>query len=449
MMRNRLILILLFVIGTVCSADAAEDSIVMTEQGRVEGIVTPTLRKFLGIPFAAPPLGDLRWAPPRAHAPWHEPLDATRFGNHCPQVASVLGVPSVSEDCLFLNVFAPNGEASKENNPHSSPVMVWIHGGALTVGESDDYIPSKLVRQGHVIVVTVNYRLGALGFLAHPALTEESPDHVSGNYGLMDQQFALRWVQRNIAAFGGDSRNVTIFGESGGGLSVFAHLASPTSAGLFQRAIVQSGAYGLSSPTLAHEESHGVAFAASVGCKDQSARCLRSKSVKKIVANWGIFDSAANVDGKVLVQSLDAALADDQFNHVPLIQGTTHDEWRFFADQITAGDYPLVVQDMVGADAAPLVLAEYPLDSFDSPALAVGALGTDSISSRYIFNFRTCSESLATSLRKTRSRFPAFINSGLNFCCPAKKPPGVKKRASIFSFAACRFGRRGSREVTL
>ncbi len=222
-------------------------------------------------------------------------------------------------------------------------------------------------------------RIGALGFLAHPALSAESPDHISGNYGIMDQQFALRWVQRNIAAFGGDPQNVTIFGQSAGGLSVFSHLASPAAAGLFRRAIIQSVAYGLSLPTLSDEESHGMAFAVSVGCKDQSARCLRSKSVKKILANWGIFDSAANVDGKVLVQSLDAAFAGGQFNHVPLMQGTTHDEWRFFVDPITAEDYPLVVQDMVGPDAAPLVLAEYPLDSFDSPALAVGALGTDSI----------------------------------------------------------------------
>jgi len=142
----------------------------------------------------------------------------------------------------------------------------------------------------------------------------------------MDQQFALTWVQRNIAAFGGDPQNVTIFGQSAGGLSVFSHLASPAAAGLFRRAIVQSGAYGLSLLTLADEESHGVAFAISVGCKDQSARCLRSKSVKKILGNWGLFDSNANVDGKLLPQSLDTAFATGQFNHVPLMQGTNHDE---------------------------------------------------------------------------------------------------------------------------
>jgi para-nitrobenzyl esterase len=252
---------------------------VITERGPIRGILTPALRKFLGIPYAAPPVGKLRWRPPKDHTRWSAPLDATRFGNHCPQDASVFGTASVSEDCLFLNVFTPNGAASEANNSHSYPVMVWIHGGALTVGESDDYVPTKLVQRGDVIVVTINYRLGALGFLAHPALNAESPDHISGNYGIMDQQFALKWVQRNIATFGGDPHNVTIFGESAGGLSVLSHLASPTAAGLFHRGIVESGAYELTLPTLADEESHGEAFAASVGCNDQSARCLRSKSL--------------------------------------------------------------------------------------------------------------------------------------------------------------------------
>jgi para-nitrobenzyl esterase len=208
--------------------------------------------------------------------------------------------------------------------------MVWIHGGTLTVGESDDYIPTRLVQGGDVIVVTINYRLGALGFLAHPALSGESREHISGNYGIMDQQFALKWVQRNIAAFGGDPHNVTIFGESAGGLSVLSQVASPTAAGFFHRGIVESGAYALTLPTLADEESHGEAFAAGVGCSDQSARCLRSKSVKEILANWGLFDSSPNVDGKVIPQSLDKAFASGQFSHVPLMQGSNHDEWRFF-----------------------------------------------------------------------------------------------------------------------
>jgi para-nitrobenzyl esterase len=265
--------------------------------------------------------------------------------------------------------------------------MVWIHGGGLVVGESDDYDPTKLVR-GDVIVVTINYRLGALGFLAHPALTAESPYHTSGNYGIMDQQFALQWVQRNIAAFGGDPHNVTIFGESAGGLSVFSNLASPPATKLFHRAIVESGAYELTLPTLADAEAQGTAFATSVGCSDQSAECLRSRSVQEILANQGgIGDTNPNADGKVLPQSLDTAFATGQFNHVPLMQGTNHDEWRLFialdfdlsGGPITAEEYPSVIEGMVGSDAAPLVLAQYPLSNYPSPDLAAGALGTDSI----------------------------------------------------------------------
>jgi para-nitrobenzyl esterase len=215
MTNKRVISIVLFALLADCAVVAdstpvasANQSIVMTERGPVKGIVTPPLRKFLGIPYAAAPVGELRWRPPKGHPRWFAPLDATRFGNHCPQVASVFGTESVREDCLFLNIFAPNDEATDESSSHRDPVMVWIHGGAMTVGESDDYTPTKLVHQGQVVVVTINYRLGALGFLAHPALSAESPDHVSGNYGIMDQQFALKWVQRNIAAFGGDPANV-------------------------------------------------------------------------------------------------------------------------------------------------------------------------------------------------------------------------------------------------
>src|SRR5205814_7973955 len=242
----------------------------------------------------------------------------------------IFGVASSSEDCLFLNIFTTNNKRNGEKSSSSSPVMVWIHGGALTVGESDDYIPTKLAHQGKVIVVTINYRIGALGFLAHPALTAESPDHISGNYGIMDQQFALGWIQRNITAFGGDPQNVTIFGESAGGLSVFSHLASPASAGLFHRGIIESGAYELTLPTLADEESHGVVFAATIGCDDQSARCLRSKSVETILTNAALFDGNPNVDGKVIPMSLDVAISSGQFNHVSLMQVTNHDEWRFF-----------------------------------------------------------------------------------------------------------------------
>ncbi|HZQ21942.1 MAG TPA: carboxylesterase family protein [Terriglobales bacterium] len=394
MNTNKVVLILfgaLFAQGSAAAESlpafaTADRAIVTTERGPVRGVMTETLRAFLGIPYAAPPVGKLRWRPPEDHALWFRPLDASRFANHCPQQASVFGTASVTEDCLYLNVFTPR-PSEEANRSRTYPVMVWIHGGAWTVGESDDYMPTKLVQQG-VIIVTINYRLGALGFLAHPALSAESPDHISGNYGLMDQQFALKWVQRNIAALGGDPENVTIFGESAGGRSVLMHMASPSAATLFHRGIIESGAYfGLNTPTLADEESHGENFAASIGCSNQSARCLRSKSVKKLLANWGLFDSSTNVDGKILPESPDTAFVTGQFNHVPLIHGANHDEWRFFVAlsfdlsgaPITPDDYPSVVESMVGPDVAPLVLAEYPLDNYDSPDLAVGAIGSDSI----------------------------------------------------------------------
>src|SRR6516162_9565744 len=208
---------------------AAAETLIATEQGFVRGLETQSVDKFLGIPYAAPPVGDLRWKAPQPHMSWSGVLNATKFGSHCAQTARFVGVSSSTEDCLFLNVYAPN-DPSNVQAQISSPaaqgstdlrgraVMVWIHGGDFTAGESDDFDAGRLASIGGVIVVTINYRLGVFGFLAHPALTAESPDHASGNYGILDQQFALKWVQHNIRAFGGEPGNVTIFGQSAGGL---------------------------------------------------------------------------------------------------------------------------------------------------------------------------------------------------------------------------------------
>src|SRR3984957_8075315 len=201
--------------------------VVGTASGAVRGLASGAVDEFLGIPYAAPPVGALRWQPPQPAASWPGVRDATKFAPHCPQPASPFGQASTSENCLFLNVFTP-----ATGGQH--PVMVWIHGGALVTGESDDYSPAGLVADG-VTVVTINYRLGALRFLGPPALADANGQ--SGDYGLMDQQAALRWVQRNIAGFGGNPHNVTIFGESAGGLSTLSQVASPQARGLFQRAI--------------------------------------------------------------------------------------------------------------------------------------------------------------------------------------------------------------------
>src|SRR5215469_16448236 len=187
--------------------------VIHTVEGDVQGIVTKGVSEFLGIPFAAPPVGELRWRPPQGVAPWSTTLAATKFAKTCAQpVRGIFTRPSNSEDCLYLNVYTadPLPDAAAKR-----PVMVWFYGGGLYSGESDDYDGSKLARRGGVVVVTLNYRVGAFGFFSHPAINGE--DHPAINYGIMDQQAALRWVQRNIAAFGGDPGNVTIFGQSGGG----------------------------------------------------------------------------------------------------------------------------------------------------------------------------------------------------------------------------------------
>ena len=202
---------------TAGSATAAPGGrlIVPTAIGLVQGKAAGPVSEYLGIPYAAPPVGALRWQPPQPAAPWHGIREATSFAPHCAQPSSPFGVASTSENCLYLNVYTPAGARGR-----NLPVMVWIHGGALVVGESDDYNPAALVQHG-VIVVTINYRLGLFGFLADSALAGR-PGGPSGNYGLMDQQAALRWVQRNIRGFGGDARNVTVFGESAGGLSTLS-----------------------------------------------------------------------------------------------------------------------------------------------------------------------------------------------------------------------------------
>ncbi len=367
------------------AANAAGDHSVIahTDTGLVLGTRADGVRSFLGIPYAAPPVGNLRWRPPQPAAPWHGVRRATAFGPHCAQAASPFGVESTSEDCLYLNVYTPS---SIPPGLPAAPVMVWIHGGALVVGESDDYNPAALVRRG-VVVVTLNYRLGALGFLAHPALTAESANHASGNFGLLDQQAALRWVRRNARAFGGNPDNVTIFGESAGGLSVHSQLASPLAAGLFNRAIVESGAYQLSQPTLAAAEASGSAFASQAGCADQTAACLRSLPVQAVLASQS--GAAANVDGYVLTQSLGTAFASGAFNRVPVIQGSNHDEWRLFVAQaeaasgvpLSAAAYVPTVAATLGIStaAATALTAAYPLTAYPSPSIALGAVGTDAI----------------------------------------------------------------------
>jgi len=375
---------------------SAESTRVLTLDGPYQGKLNATgaIREFLGIRYAQPVTGNLRFKAPEPVKPTLATQNAMQFGNHCPQPASPFGNGTVTEDCLFLNVYTPNDETFIPR-----PVMVWIHGGALVVGESNEYDASKLVERG-VIVVTINYRLGALGFLAHSALDDESPEHVSGNYGIEDQQEALKWVRRNILAFGGDPTRVTIFGESAGGLSTFTNLVSPTAAGLFHRAIVESGAYSLNLPTLAQTEAAGTNFANAVGCNQSTpaavAACLRALPVATILANQaltfpaGSLGPSPNVDGKVLTQSIGTALASGEFNRVPLMNGTNHSEWNLFVAEdfdlaggpVTSATYIPAIQATLGvpALAAAGIAALYPVPlAFPSFDQGVGGVGTDAI----------------------------------------------------------------------
>jgi para-nitrobenzyl esterase len=358
---------------------------VTTRYGHLRGKSSGAAHAYLGIPYAAPPVGSLRWKPPSPPARWSGVRDATTPGHPCMQQPSstpwgnLAGPGTPSEDCLYLNVHTP-----AQPSPRQRPVMVWIHGGGFTVGSGSFYDGGTLAAKGDVVAVHLNYRLGAFGYLAHPGLAEESPRGLSGNYGLLDQQAALRWVRDNIAAFGGDPGNVTVFGESAGGGSVCQHLVSPAATGLFDRAIAQSGC-GFPLPTQASQQTNGKAWGDSLGCADVA--CLRGKPAAELLtasarptARW-----VPNVDGAILPSQVTDALKSGRFHRVPVLQGTTADEGRLTVAttydlagrQLTPEGYPVAVRALHG-DRAETILARYPLSGHGSPAEALGAVLTDS-----------------------------------------------------------------------
>ncbi|MFK4598726.1 carboxylesterase/lipase family protein [Streptomyces pristinaespiralis] len=370
---------------TAVRTTAAEGPAVTTRYGQVQGKAGATANSYLGIPYAAPPVGSQRWKPPSPPERWPGVRDATTPGNPCMQAAAsspwgdLAGPGTPSEDCLYLNVHTP-----AQRSLQKRPVMVWIHGGGFTVGSGTFYDGSNLAAKGDVVAVTFNYRLGAFGYLAHPGLTDESSQGMSGNYGLLDQQAALRWVRDNIAAFGGDPDNVTVFGESAGGGSVCQNLVSPRATGLFDRAVAQSGC-GFTLPTQQSQQDRGAAWANSLGCADVA--CLRARTAAEVLgaslsptARW-----TPNVDGKVLPLQVTDALERGRFHRVPVLQGTTADEGRLTVAttydlagrQLTAEGYPVAVRTLYG-DRADEILARYPLSDHGTPAEALGAVFTDS-----------------------------------------------------------------------
>lgn len=363
----------------------ASPLLVSTGAGPVQGLVSGRMRSFRGIPFASPPVGPLRWRAPQPVAPWTVPLQADRQAASCAQ-SDTLGnfaAPSETEDCLYLNVFAPRrAKAAK------APVLVWIYGGGLRAGSAADYDPSALVRQG-LVVVTFNYRVGALGYFAHPALKN---DLAQPNLGMLDQIAVLRWVKANIAAFGGDPANVTIAGESAGARSVTALLASPLAAGLFQRAISESGSYTNAGVPLDKARKAALHFGDLAGCAADDADCLRDLPVARILALQSAVPASPIVGADDLPEMPWAAIAAGRFNRVPLIIGWNRDEttWQVALTENSSGK-PTVAGDipkMIGAFAAGVgpkapagfvdrAVAAYPLSDYVSPGQALAAVMTD------------------------------------------------------------------------
>ena len=336
----------LFLVLTICLMLASTSLAALTDPVRVEqGLLSgaagraPGVHVYLGIPFAAPPVGNLRWQPPQPPAPWKGVREATAFGHACWQAPYPVNsiyqakLPPLSEDCLYLNVWTP-----AKSSEDRLPVMVWIHGGGFTRGSAatEAYDGENLARKC-VVVVTINYRLGVFGFFAHPALTRESAHHASSNYALLDQIAALQWVKKNMAAFGGDPGCVTIFGESAGSWAVNSLMASPLAKGLFHRAIGESGGSFAPMKTLAAAEKSGEQLAAALGArknKDQETlKTLRAMSPEELLKAADAPVVRPIVDGWVLPQDVATIFAQGKQNDVPLIAGSNSDEGTTLAPE--------------------------------------------------------------------------------------------------------------------
>jgi para-nitrobenzyl esterase len=349
---------------------AAVPDVVKVDTGRVKGVVNNGIAAFKGIPFAAPPVGALRWKAPQPALPWNDVRDAAEFGPRCMQAPiyddMVFRDKGPSEDCLYLNVWT--GAASAKAR---LPVMVWIYGGGFAAGATSEprQDGENLAKKG-VVVVSMNYRLTVFGFFSHAELAKESGHNSSGSYGLLDQVAALQWVHKNIAGFGGDPSKVTIFGESAGSFSVSALMASPLAQGLFQRAIGESGAYFgkvLDLKPLSQSEEADAKFAESIGA--HSLADLRAKPAAELldaaVKQKEIWFSP-NIDGYFLPQSVREIYASGKQSHVPLLAGWNHDEGGygsvFEKDAPTAANFVAYAHKHFG-DKADQFLKLYPADS--------------------------------------------------------------------------------------
>lgn len=376
-------------LATIFAPRILAEKPVKIDTGYVSGVPKDSsgIRVFKGIPFAAPPVGDLRWRPPQPATPWKGVRPAVQFGARAMQGPlfsdMIFRDNGPSEDCLYLNVWTPAKSAADH-----LPVMVWIYGGAFQAGSSSEprQDGGNLARKG-VVVVSFNYRLGVFGFLAHPELTKESGHNASGNYGLMDQVAALQWVRRNIAAFGGDPHNVTIFGESAGSISVSMLMTSPLARGLFQKAIGESGALfwipgdQSEQKPLAATERLGVRFATAMGTKSMAElRTRPAAEILKMALSKPAFGFRPDFDGYMLPINPDAAWAAGRQAHVPLLAGWNVDEIRaqktFGDKQPTAKSFIATLRSRYGHRADD-VLRLYPAATDAEAVRSAGDLASD------------------------------------------------------------------------
>ncbi|MCW9731990.1 carboxylesterase family protein [Avibacterium sp. 20-15] len=372
-----------FAMLSLVMTSAAMAQTVQIENGKLHGGLADGVQFYKGIPYAEPPVGSLRWQPPQKAKNWQGIKDATKYGAQCPQNTDLgsFGKAGGSEDCLFINVFAP-----KDAKAHDHlPVLFWIHGGAWLVGASDDYNPSELAKKAHAVVVTLNYRLGVLGFFSHSSLDNEG--HAFGNYGYMDQSLALDWVQKNIAQFGGNPKNITIFGESSGGNAVLAQVVSPWSKNKFQHAISMSGGISmLREPvffapfSLQRARAMNQKFVDAVGCQKDTANCLRQLPLHKILSeqNMGNALQQGMIDGSFLQEHPADAIKNGRFNRVTLVNGITRNEGRFFAglmenltgNPMTKANYQAALEQTLGKALTQKVMQQFPPEKYDSIAEA-------------------------------------------------------------------------------
>ena len=366
--------------------DASSAPVVQTSHGPIEGARREGTDSFLGIPYALPPVGERRLAPPVQAASWTEPLRATIPPSACPQLASPdpAGLASNNEDCLYLNVWRPAQPGSRTASP--SPVIVWIHGGGFVegYGAAKQYDATHLAAEANAVIVTVNYRVGTLGFLAASALDDADGRHVSGNYGLLDLQMALRWVARDIRAFGGDPGNVTVMGESAGANAVLGLLASPASDGLFHRAIVQSSTDGAHTVPLAQAERETYAHALDeIGCPTGTLACLRSARVESFLRMTA--KPTMVQDGLVLPLDPFEAFRQGRFAKVPVLIGSNAKENYLFTARtesdvlrrsVAASDVPGLLKSSFG-DRADAVSTQYRSEAYATPSTLIGSPLTD------------------------------------------------------------------------